>query len=96
MSDKESKKLLTHAENKAIAAELSLPCNAFIDGKFQPAKSKKRFDSINPATGETISKIAACNWKDVDLAVSKARESFEDGRWSKLHPGERNQSDPVD
>jgi gamma-glutamyl-gamma-aminobutyraldehyde dehydrogenase len=96
VSDKESKALLSHAENKAIAAELSLPCNAFIDGKFQPAKSKQRFDSINPATGETIAKLAACNSKDADLAVSKARESFEDGRWSKLHPGDRNQSDPVD
>ncbi len=89
MSDKESNELLTHAEYQAIAAELSLPCNAYIDGKFQPAKSKQRFDSINPATGKTNAKIAACDSKDVDLAVSKARESFEDGRWSKLHPGER-------
>ncbi len=89
MSDKQSKELLTHAEYQAIAAELSLPCNAYIDGKFQPAKSKRRFDSINPATGKTIAKIAACDSKDVDRAVSKARESFEDGRWSKLHPGER-------
>jgi gamma-glutamyl-gamma-aminobutyraldehyde dehydrogenase len=33
MSDKESKKLLTHAEYQAIAAQLNLPCNAFIGGK---------------------------------------------------------------
>ena len=39
--------ILTHAEYQAIAAELSLPCNAFIDGKFQPAKSKKSFATIN-------------------------------------------------
>ncbi|WP_122869528.1 aldehyde dehydrogenase family protein, partial [Pseudomonas viridiflava] len=26
---------------------------------------------------------------DVDFAVSKAREAFEDGRWSLLAPGER-------
>ncbi len=92
MSDKESKKLLTHAEYQAIAGQLSLPCNAFIDGKFQPAKSKKRFVSINPATGKTIAEIAACDTKDVDFAVNKARDAFEDGRWSKLHPGERKQT----
>ena len=89
MSDTEGKQLLTHAEYQAIAAELSLPCNAFIDGKFQPSKSKKRFESINPATGKTIAKIAACDAKDVDFAVSKAREAFDDGRWSKLHPAQR-------
>jgi gamma-glutamyl-gamma-aminobutyraldehyde dehydrogenase len=36
-----------------------------------------------------IAEIAACNEKDVDLAVSKAREAFEQGHWSKLHPTER-------
>ena len=83
--------ILTHAEYQAIAADLSLPCNAFIDGRFQPAKSRKTFPSINPATGETIAKIAACDSKDVDLAVKKAREAFDDGRWSRLHPAERKQ-----
>jgi len=83
--------ILTHAEYQAIAANLDLPCNAFIDGRFQPAKTKKTFASIDPATGKTIAKIAACGPKDVDLAVQKAREAFADGRWSRLHPGARKQ-----
>ena len=83
--------ILTHAEYQAIAADLNLPGNAFIDGKFQPAKSKKTFASINPASGKTIAQIAACSARDVDLAVQKARDAFEDGRWSKLHPAERKQ-----
>ena len=83
--------LLTHAEYQAIADDLNLPVNAYIDGRFQAAKSKKTFDSVNPATGKTIAKIAACDSKDVDLAVKKAREAFDDGRWSRLHPGERKQ-----
>ena len=83
--------LLTRAEYQAIAQDLNLPCNAFIDGKFQAAKSRKTFASINPATGKTIAKIAACDAKDVDFAVKKAREAFDDGRWSKLHPGERKE-----
>jgi gamma-glutamyl-gamma-aminobutyraldehyde dehydrogenase len=83
--------ILTHAEYQAIARDLNPPCNAFIDGKFQSAKSRKTFTSINPATGKSIAEIAACDTGDVDLAVKKAREAFEDGRWSRLHPGERKE-----
>jgi len=83
--------LLTHAEYQAIAKDLDLPRNAWIDGRFQPAKSKKTFASTNPATGKVIAEIAACGAKDVDFAVKKAREAFDDGRWSRLHPAERKQ-----
>ena len=84
--------LLTHAEYKAIAQDMNPACNAFIDGKFQAAKSKKTFASINPATGKEIAKVAACDERDVDLAVKKAREAFDDGRWSKLHPSARKET----
>ena len=81
--------LLTHAEYQAIAQDINLACTAFIDGKFQAARSRKTFASVNPATGKVIAKIAACDAKDVNFAVKKAREAFDDGRWSRLHPGER-------
>ncbi|WP_269585930.1 aldehyde dehydrogenase [Roseibium sp. Sym1] len=81
--------LLTRDEYKALAARLTLPTNAFIDGGYRPAVSGKTFASLNPATGETLAEIAACGAEDVDFAVQKAREAFEDGRWSKLHPSER-------
>ena len=81
--------LLTAEEYAAIAAGLDLPTQAFIDGSFRPAKSGKTFDTINPATGKVVAKISACGAEDVDFAVSKAREAFEDGRWSKLHPSTR-------
>lgn len=81
--------LLTTEEYKAIAAGLELPTQAFIDGSFRPALSGKTFDTTNPATGELLAKVAACGSADVDFAVQKARDAFEDGRWSRLHPGER-------
>ncbi len=81
--------LLTQDEYKSIAAGLDLPTGAFIDGSFRPAMSGKTFTTINPATGEKLAEIAACDAADVDFAVEKARESFDDGRWSKLHPSER-------
>ncbi|MHA7775227.1 aldehyde dehydrogenase [Roseibium sp. M-1] len=81
--------LLTHEEYKAVAAKLDLPGNAFIDGSYRPAASGKTFKTVNPATGKALAKVAACGAEDVDFAVLKAREAFDDGRWSKLHPGER-------
>lgn len=81
--------LLTFEEYKAIAAGLSLSTQAFVDGAFRPAMSGKTFDSMNPATGKVIAKIAACDAADVDYAVGKARDAFEDGRWSRLHPRDR-------
>ena len=81
--------LLTQDEYKSIAANLTLPAAAFIDGKFCPAASGKTFETVNPATGEKLADIAACGAEDVDFAVEKAREAFDDGRWSKLHPSER-------
>ncbi|MEJ6815385.1 MAG: aldehyde dehydrogenase, partial [Octadecabacter sp.] len=47
------------------------------------------FESSNPATGDLIANVAACGAADVDVAVEKAREAFDDGRWSKMHPSER-------
>jgi gamma-glutamyl-gamma-aminobutyraldehyde dehydrogenase len=81
--------LLTTEEYKAIAAGLSLPANAFIDGAYRPAGSGKTFATVNPATGEKLADVAACGPEDVDFAVQKAREAFEDGRWSRIAPGER-------
>ena len=43
----------------------------------------------NPATGEEIAKISTANNVDVDVAVAKAREAFDQGHWSKQHPAER-------
>ncbi len=83
--------LLSHDEYKAIAQTLTVPTTAFIDGKFQVSKSGNDFATINPATGEKLANITACNAEDVDFAVLKAREAFDDGRWSKLHPGERKE-----
>jgi gamma-glutamyl-gamma-aminobutyraldehyde dehydrogenase len=81
--------LLTKQEYEAIAAGLDLPNAAFINGAFRPAASGKTFISTNPATGDTLAEIAACGAEDINLAVLKAREAFDDGRWSRLHPSER-------
>jgi gamma-glutamyl-gamma-aminobutyraldehyde dehydrogenase len=83
--------LLTHEEYKAIEKSLDFPINAFINGQFQSSKSGNTFETTNPATGKVIANIAACNSEDVDHAVTKAREAFDQGHWSKLHPSERKE-----
>lgn len=83
--------LLTHEEYRALAASLDLPQNAWIDGGYRPAISGRTFETVNPATGAVIGTVAACDAADVDLAVAKAREAFDDGRWSRLHPGARKE-----
>ncbi|WP_370268878.1 aldehyde dehydrogenase family protein, partial [Nioella sp.] len=81
--------LLTRDEYKALAAEMDFPNAAYIDGAYRPAISGKTFATVNPATGETLADVAACGAEDVDFAVTKAREAFDDGRWSRMHPAER-------
>ncbi len=80
---------LTAAEYKAIAKTIELPTNAFVDGAFRPASSGKTFTTTNPATGEVLAEIAACDSSDVDFAVAKAKAAFDDGRWHLRSPGER-------
>jgi 4-(gamma-glutamylamino)butanal dehydrogenase len=80
---------LTAAEYAAIAETMSFPANAFINGSFRPAASGKTFRTLNPATGKVLAEVAACDAVDVDLAVAKAKEAFDDGRWHLRSPGER-------
>ena len=81
--------LLTQDEYRAIAASLSFPTEAFIDGGFRPAISGKTCETVNPATSAHLADIASCGAGDVDFAVRKARDAFEDGRWSRQHPSAR-------
>lgn len=81
--------LLTASEYATIAKNLSFQTLAFIDGQFQASVSGNTFKTTNPATGELLAEITACNSQDVDLAVAKAKAAFEDGRWHRLSPNER-------
>ncbi|KIC15447.1 aldehyde dehydrogenase [Leisingera sp. ANG-DT] len=74
---------------KSRAAALSFRSQAFIDGKFTDAVSGKTFASVNPATGEVLAQVAECDAEDVDRAVAVGRRAFEDGRWSRMAPGDR-------
>ena len=60
----------------------------FIDGEFVPARKRKTFETINPATAKPLARVAQADAADVDLAVAAARRARQRS-WSKLKPAER-------
>ena len=72
------------SKNYVIAPQHEL----FINGKFVKPTSGKYFESINPATEQTLTTIAAANEADVDSAVKAARKAY-DKVWSKMPGRER-------
>ncbi len=59
-----------------------------IGGEEVDPRSGEWFESISPATEESLFEAALAGAEDVDLAVSSARGAFENG-WAKLAPAER-------
>jgi aldehyde dehydrogenase (NAD+) len=65
------------------------PGRLFIGGEWQDAASGETFDTINPATAETLTHVAAAASEDVDRAVKAARAAFEADSWQKLDARKR-------
>ena len=76
---------------KSIAKKLKFEGRAFINGKYVNAIDGKKFETINPATGEKLCTVAKCNHKDVNLAVKVSRKAFNSGVWSKSSPEHRKE-----
>jgi gamma-glutamyl-gamma-aminobutyraldehyde dehydrogenase len=60
-----------------------LRTRAFINGEFTDALDGATFDSLSPATGQVVARVAACGDGDVDRAVRAARAAFNSGSWSR-------------
>jgi aldehyde dehydrogenase (NAD+) len=73
-----------------LATKVNLkPGQLLIDGIW--VEGSTQFDTINPATGDVLTHIAAASAADVDRAVSAARRALEDrdGPWRKMSASER-------
>ncbi len=90
MSDNSGSEMLSLEEYRALADELTLPQACHIDGSYHNA-SGEALVSTNPATGAVLAKIAMANESDVDVAVSKAKDAFDNGIWANKHPSERKE-----
>jgi aldehyde dehydrogenase (NAD+) len=60
----------------------------WIEGRVVESASGKVFDTVNPATGQVLARLAEGDATDVDRAVRAARAAFE-GPWSRWTPYQR-------
>ena len=60
-----------------------------INGKWVEAASGKTFPTYNPATGDTLSRVAEGDQEDINRAVKAARAAFDSGPWWKITPSGR-------
>lgn len=60
-----------------------------IDGRWVAASNGKTFESIDPSTGQTWSRVPEASAEDVDRAVLAAHCAFADGPWPRLSASER-------
>jgi phenylacetaldehyde dehydrogenase len=80
---------MTVTLDRDVEAFVATPQQLFINGQWADAASGKTFETPNPATGETLARVAEGGAEDVDRAVRAARKAFADGPWSRMTPSER-------
>jgi acyl-CoA reductase-like NAD-dependent aldehyde dehydrogenase len=68
---------------------LAGPHDLLIGGERVPALDGGTFESLDPATGETIAEVAYAGAADIDRAVKAAREAF-DGSWREVNATDRS------
>jgi aldehyde dehydrogenase (NAD+) len=67
------------------------PTELLIDNEWVESASGRRFETINPSTGEVICDVAEADAADVDRAVEAARKAFTGGDWPKMSPAQRGE-----
>jgi acyl-CoA reductase-like NAD-dependent aldehyde dehydrogenase len=71
----------------AVATFLAREHKHLIGGQWIAAESGATFDTLNPATGQPLARIAAGDAADIDRAVQAARAAFP--AWAALMPAQR-------
>lgn len=62
-----------------------------INNEWVESISGKRFETINPATGEVICNVSEADAADVDKAVVAAKNAFHNGEWSRMSATRRGE-----
>ncbi|MDX1647041.1 MAG: aldehyde dehydrogenase family protein [Longimicrobiales bacterium] len=61
----------------------------WIGNEWCDAEDGGTFPTVNPASGETLARVASAGPADVDRAVDAARSAMDDGEWRDMNPHER-------
>jgi phenylacetaldehyde dehydrogenase len=80
---------MTVTLDRNVEEFIATPRQLFINGQWSDAASGKTFETPDPATGETLARVAEGDAEDIDRAVRAARKAFEEGPWSRMTPSER-------
>ena len=80
---------MTVTLDRTVEEFIGVPRQLFINGQWADAASGKTFETPNPATGETLARVAEGDAEDINRAVRAARKAFEEGPWSRMSPSER-------
>jgi phenylacetaldehyde dehydrogenase len=80
---------MTVTLERSVEEFIATPRQLFINGQWLDAASGKTFDTPNPATGETLARVAEGDAEDIGRAVRAARAAFETGPWGRMTPSER-------
>ena len=80
---------MTVTLESSVEAFIGTPRQMFVNGQWVDAASGKTFETPNPATGETLARVAEGDAEDVNRAVRAARAAFDSGPWSRMTPSER-------
>ena len=54
-------------------------------------ETSARFETINPATEETLANVSEGSAEHIDVAVNSARRALEEGPWSTMAPRQRGE-----
>src|SRR5271169_2954007 len=80
---------MTVTLDRNVEAFIGAPRQLFIDGQWADAASGKTFETPNPATSETLARVAEGDAADIDDAVRAARHALEHGPWGRMSPSAR-------
>lgn len=76
-------------EINANKMNIRVPSQLFIGGKFVDSKGGKFLTLINPTDETVIGEVSSASIEDVNMAVSAAKQAFENGEWTKISARER-------
>ena len=77
---------MTVTLDRSVEEFIGAPRQMFINGQWTEAASGRTFDTPNPATGETLARVAEGDAEDIDRAVTGGPEGVRGGAVEQDEP----------
>lgn len=78
--------MLDQTNIDSLRAQTIPPQKHFIGGSWREASDGSMREAFSPIDGSKLTTIANGTADDVNIAVSAAKQAFDDGRWSRMAP----------